>query len=47
MLPSLEENGIEGVKSFVTKVNNELRFVMSCTGFATADKIDDSCLESY
>ena len=47
MLPSLEENGIEGVKSFITKVNNELRFTMSCTGFAAPDKVDDSCLKYY
>ncbi|SMC37532.1 FMN-dependent dehydrogenase, includes L-lactate dehydrogenase and type II isopentenyl diphosphate isomerase [Oscillospiraceae bacterium] len=47
MLPSLEENGIEGVKSFITKVNNELRFTMSCTGFATPEKVDDSCLKYY
>lgn len=47
MLPSLEENGIDGVKSFITKVNNELRFTMSCTGFAAPDKVDDSCLKYY
>lgn len=44
MLPSLQENGIEGVKSFITKVTNELRFAMSCTGFPDAASIDDSCL---
>ena len=47
MLPSLEENGIDGVKSFITKVNNELRFTMSCTGFAAPEKVDDSCLKYY
>ncbi len=47
MLPSLEENGIDGVKSFIKKVNNELRFTMSCTGFAAPEKVDDSCLKYY
>lgn len=44
MMPSLEEGGIEGMERFITKMNNELRFVMSCTGFGTVDRIDDSCL---
>ena len=44
MLPSLEEGGIEGVEKFITKVNNELRFIMSCTGFETVSQIDDSCI---
>ena len=44
MLPSLQENGIEGVKSFITKVTNELRFAMSCTGFPDVASVDDSCL---
>lgn len=34
MLPSLEEGGIEGVTKFLTGIHNELRFIMSCTGFA-------------
>lgn len=44
MLPSLEEGGIEGMEKFITKVNNELRFIMSCTGFETVSQIDDSCI---
>ena len=44
MLPSLEEGGIEGVQNFITSVNNELRFIMSCTGFAKTADIDDSML---
>lgn len=44
MLPSLEEGGVEGMEKFLKSVNDELRFVMSCTGFATVDAIDDSCL---
>lgn len=44
MLPSLEEGGIEGVTQFLTNINNELRFIMSCTGFAHVRDIDDSFL---
>jgi isopentenyl diphosphate isomerase/L-lactate dehydrogenase-like FMN-dependent dehydrogenase len=44
MLPSLEEGGIEGMEKFIAKVNNELRFIMSCTGFKTVGQIDDSCI---
>lgn len=44
MLPSLEEGGIEGMEKFIEKVNNELRYIMSCTGFKTTDQIDDTCI---
>ena len=44
MLPSLEEGGIEGMEKFIEKVNNELRFIMSCTGFKTTDQIDETCI---
>ena len=44
MLPSLEEGGVEGVSKFIRGVNDELRFIMSCTGFANVDLIDDRCL---
>ena len=44
MLPSLEEGGVEGVSKFIRGVNDELRFIMSCTGFASVDLIDDRCL---
>ncbi len=44
MLPSLEEGGIEGMEKFIEKVNNELRFIMSCTGFKTIGQIDDTCI---
>ena len=44
MLPSLEVGGIEGMEKFIEKVNNELRFIMSCTGFKTTDQIDDTCI---
>ena len=44
MLPSLEADGAEGVRGFIGHVTNELRFIMSCTGFATVREIDDSCI---
>ena len=44
MLPSLEEEGTDGVVSFVERVNKDLRFIMSCTGYAKVSDIDDKCL---
>ena len=44
MLPSLEKNGTAGAKEFLTSVGNELRYVMSFTGFSEVDKIDASAL---
>ncbi len=44
MLTSLEKDGVPGVESFITKVNNELRYIMSNTGFAKASDVDDSAL---
>ena len=44
MLPSLEEGGIEGMTKFLAGISNELRFVMSCTGFARVCDIDDRFL---
>ena len=44
MLPALEESGVSGVEKFLKGVQKELRFVMSCTGFAKVSDIDDSCL---
>ena len=44
MLPALEESGVSGVETFLKGVQKELRFVMSCTGFAKVSDIDDSCL---
>lgn len=44
MLPSLEEGGTEGVQNFIKGVNDELRYIMSCTGFSKVEDIDDSCL---
>ena len=44
MLPSLEKDGSAGVEAFLAKVKNELRFIMSNTGFAKVSDIDDSAL---
>jgi isopentenyl diphosphate isomerase/L-lactate dehydrogenase-like FMN-dependent dehydrogenase len=44
MLPSLEKDGVAGVKKFLRDVNNELRFIMSCTGFSQVSDIDASVL---
>ncbi len=44
MLPSLEKDGVPGVEKFFTKVKDELRFVMSATGFEKVENIDDSAL---
>lgn len=44
MLPDLEAEGVEGAAKFLKSVNDELRFVMSCTGFAKVSDIDARCL---
>ena len=44
MMPSLEKDGTQGVESFINKVNNELRYIMSNTGFAKVSDVDDSAL---
>ncbi len=44
MLPSLEEGGVEGMEKFLASVNNELRYIMSFTGFKNTESIDDSCI---
>lgn len=44
MLPSLEKDGIAGVEGFLDKAGNELRYIMSNTGFAKVADIDDSAL---
>lgn len=44
MLHSLEEGGVEGVSKFIKGVNDELRFVMSCTGFSHVADIDNRCI---
>ena len=44
MLPGLEKEGVSGVKNFIRNVTDELRFIMSSTGFANVPDIDDSAL---
>ena len=44
MMPSLEKDGTPGVSSFLKKVGNELRYIMSSTGYSTVEDIDDSVL---
>ena len=44
MMKPLEEGGAAGVTDFLKKVGNELRFIMSCTGFKSPEDIDDSAL---
>lgn len=44
MMPYLEKGGVQGVKDFVTAVGDELRYVMSFTGFAKTEDIDSSAL---
>jgi isopentenyl diphosphate isomerase/L-lactate dehydrogenase-like FMN-dependent dehydrogenase len=44
MMPALEKDGATGVEQFITHVTNELRFVMSNTGFAKVSDIDGSAL---
>ena len=44
MLPSLEEGGVDGVQKFIKGVSDELRYIMSCTGFSKVEDINDRCL---
>ncbi len=44
MLPALEKDGVQGVSKFLTDVANELRYIMSSTGFAHVKDIDSSAL---
>ena len=44
MLPALEKEGAPGVSKFLKGVNDELRFIMSSTGFKTVSEVDDSAL---
>lgn len=46
MLPALEESGEEGVKKFLEGVGSELRYIMSCAGFAEVSDIDDSVIHA-
>ncbi len=44
MLPYLEKDGVEGTEKFLKRVGNELRFIMSSTGFSKVSEINDSAL---
>ena len=44
MLSSLEDEGSLGVERFIRKVNDELRFIMSCTGYPTVSDMNADCL---
>ncbi len=44
MMPSLEKEGTPGVVKFIKSVENELRFIMSSTGFSKVSDIDDSAI---
>ncbi|MCR5252010.1 MAG: alpha-hydroxy-acid oxidizing protein [Lachnospiraceae bacterium] len=44
MLPALEKGGVSGVCDFIRGIGNELRYVMSSTGFAVPADIDDTAL---
>ncbi len=44
MLPSLESSGTPGVVDFINGIGNELKFIMSSTGFVRPSDIDDSVL---
>ncbi len=47
MLPSLESDGVAGVKAFLGKIGDELRYIMSSTGFKTVPEVDDSAIRFY
>ncbi len=47
MMSSLEKDGAPGVSKFLEEVGNELRYIMSNTGFAKVSDIDDSALYEY
>ena len=44
MLPGLEKEGVPGVKNFIKNVNDELRFIMSSTGFSKVEEINSTAL---
>ncbi len=44
MLTVLEKDGVSGVSEYVRKTGSELRYMMSFTGFAKTQDIDDSVL---
>ena len=47
MLPHLEKGGVPGVVKFLNNVADELRYIMSSTGFSKVSEIDDSALYRF
>lgn len=47
MLPHLEKGGTQGVVKFLNNMADELRYIMSSTGFSKVSEIDDSALYQY
>ena len=47
MLPHLEKGGVPGVVKFLNNVADELRYIMSSTGFSKVSEIDDSALYQF
>lgn len=47
MLPHLEKGGTQGVVKYLNNVADELRYIMSSTGFSKVSEIDDSALYQY
>ncbi len=46
MMPALEAEGVSGVTSFLRNIGNELRYIMSSTGFEKPSDIDSSVLRT-
>ena len=47
MLPHLEKGGVPGVVKYLNNVADELRYIMSSTGFSKVSEIDDSALYQF
>ena len=47
MMPHLEAHGVKGVTDFLRNIGNELRFIMSSTGFKNVADIDSSALRIH
>ena len=47
MLPHLEKGGVPGVEKYLNNVADELRYIMSSTGFSKVSEIDDSALYQF
>lgn len=47
MIPSLEKDGVQGTKDYITKMNQELKYIMGFTGAATLKDISADVLWNY